>query len=475
LIASAFILAAAVSATSPAAGRIVVFEQTGSAAARDFDARTLPQLRALATERGVALEVRDAASGAPAEVHVTPLLVYQDAQGRSLFRGRYSDLERFGQFLRTVKAGPLAGADTTHENMAVWRRGRAVVIAPIKITALSGTLPPRYDEHAFLDRARRAVLAGFNRFRFEGSVATGPSDRAFHMDFHPYRDAQGKLFISTAIYSGFNCVEPVFTRFDEPVTGTWTSFEDAFRAAGRLLEDEVAQQVVGSTIGDAFDPVHGDVPKPTWGALGLALPAAHTAARSSAAAPTKAVPIPLRWTIESTAANDPPRLEFRFAPPLDSYNGEVRALTGTIALARGGVLAGATGTIEASTSSVTMGNKTLDTELRDKILRVSQFPAARFTLDTVVGAGSPLAFGAPVPFTGTGRLEMLGASVPIAVNAQAEPTLAEDGSLRLDVRATFRLRLSEAFGVSGPDGPSPANDTLIFAARFRLKPIAASR
>jgi hypothetical protein len=117
-----------------------------------------------------------------------------------------------------------------------------------------------------------------------------------------------------------------------------------------------------------------------------------------------------------------------------------------------------------------MGNKTLDSELRDKILRVVKFPAARFTLDPVSGPGSPIVFGSPAPFTGAGRLELLGESVPLAVNAQAEAVLADDGTPRLDVRATFRIRIGEPFGLTGPDGPSPANDTLVFAARFRLKP-----
>jgi len=154
LIATALLAAAL--AASPASGKIVVFTQDGSLADRDFESTTLPRLRALAEERGLALEVRHAASGVPAEVHVTPLLVYQDAAGRSIFRGRYSDLDRFAQFLRTVRSAPLEGEPVHHENTPVWRRGRSVVIAPIKITSLSGVLPARYDEHAFMDRARKA-------------------------------------------------------------------------------------------------------------------------------------------------------------------------------------------------------------------------------------------------------------------------------------------------------------------------------
>ena len=465
MIVGALALAAALAAPSP--GRIVVFAQPGSLAARDFDQRVLPRLRALAAERGLTIDILEAAKGAPGEVHVTPLLVYQDVEGRSIFRGRYADVDRFAQFLRTVKAGPLAGTSTRHENAAVWRRGRAVIIAPLKITALTGTMPPRYDENAFLDRARRSVMAGFTRFRYQREVETGPSDRMFYMDFYPYRAPDGALYVSTAIFSGFDCVDPVFVRFDEPVKGTWDRLEEAFRRAGRLLEDEVAQLVVGSKLGDAFDPVASGVPDASWEALGLALPPAP--ARAEPVSRVRAA-LGTRWSVEEASSLDPPRLTFRFSPPLDSYNGEVRAIGGEVTLAQRGALAGAVAKLTVRTASITMGNKTLDAELKDKMLRVASFPTAEFVLDPLSPATAPLTYGAPVPFTGTGRFEMLGQSIPIAVNAQAEPVMGEDGAPRLEVRATFRLRIGDPFGLKGPDGPSPANDTLFFDVRLRLKP-----
>lgn len=450
-----------------AAARLVVFQQSGSLAARDFESKVLPKLREMAASRGVTIDVRDAHQGAPAEIHVTPLVVYQDANGRSIFRGRYSDLDRIAQFLRTVRSGPLANADTDNDNTAAWRRGRSVVTAPIKITPLTGTIPGRHDEHAFNERARKAVLSGFKRFRLERRVATGPSDRAFYMDFYPYRDASGKLFVSTAIYSGFNCVEPVFRGSDEPVSGDWAQMDDVFARAGKLLEDQVAQLAVSSEAGDAFDPVAGDAPAKTWEALGLALPPAPPA-ETKRAAPA-ALKLPSRFVVAEAAGDDPPRLQFRFLPPLDNYNGEVRALTGAIQLGPNERLRGATGTLEAETASVTMGNKTLDSELRGTILRTDAFPKARFVLDPVEAADVPLTPGVLVPFTATGRMEMLGASVPVSVSAQAEAGADDDGKPQLDVRATFRVRLASPFGLKGPDGPSPANDTLEFSARFTLK------
>ena len=451
-----------------AAAHLVVFQQEGSLAEYDFATKALPQIRELARSRGLVLDLRDARAGCPAEVHTTPLLVFQDGEGRSIYRGRPAELDRIAQFLRTVRAAPLANADVPHDDMAVWRRGRAVVIAPIKITSLTGVLPARFDEAAFAASARRAILSGFTRFRSERRVVAGPSDRAFYMDFHPYRDPGGRLYVSTAIYSGFNCVEPVFKGFAEPVTGAWADQAEVFARAGKMLEDRVAELGVSSEIGDAYDPVERAVPLTSWSALGLALPKAAPSAGATAA--TGALALPRRLVVGDALPDDPPRLQFRFAPPLDTYNGEVRALSGTIVLGERSRLRGATGTLEAGTRSVTMGNKTLDAELRNNMLRVDAFPAARFVLDPVEAADVPLTPGAPTPFTATGRLEMLGVSVPLSVNAQAEPGLSEDGSPWLDVRARFVLRIGAAFDLKGPEGPEPANDTLEFSVRLALKP-----
>jgi polyisoprenoid-binding protein YceI len=458
-------------ASALVAGRLIVFQQDGAPAAKDFAATALPRIRALAASRGIALDVRDVKAGTPAEVHTSPLIVYQDAEGRSIFRGRYGDLDRITQFLRTVSGGPLANSETTQENVLAWRRGRGWVMAPIKITSLTGVLPPRHDDDAFLLRARRAIESGFTRFRSQRRVSTNPSDRSFYLNFYPFRDTSGRLFVSTEIFSGFDCVEPVFKGSDVPVSGSFEDQDLVFARAAKVLEERVAELVTASKIGDAFDPVGVNVHAASWESLGLALPPAPPEKRTATKAP---LTLASRLRLAEASEGEPPRLQFRFLPPLDTYNGEVRDLTGTIVLGAGSGLRGATGTIEAATASVTMGNKTLDSELAGPMLKVATYPKARFTLDPVEAAGLPLTAGAPTPFTATGRFEMLGLTVPVRVLAQAEAGLGEDGTPAVHVRAKFQLRIKEPFGLKGPDGPSPANDTLEFDVRLTLVPEASA-
>lgn len=455
-----------------AASRLIVFQQPGSLTSRDFEEKTLPRLAAIAAQRGIVVDVRDATKGAPSDVHLTPLIVYQDEKGRSIFRGRYADVDRIAQFLRTAAAAPLAGAPIPYENAAVWHRERLAVVAPIKITGLTGVRPPQFEPAVFAARARRSVLAGLTRFHLERRVALEPADRAFYMDFHPYRDASGRLFVSTAIYSGFDCVTPIYSGFDEPVSGSFTQLDEVFARAAKRLEDTVARLSASSPVGDAFEPVSTLLPRPTWEALGLTLPA--VTAESPGRVPPPAAPkLPDRWVVDPELSKDPPPLQFRFAPPLDSYSGEVGTISGRIVLGKAARLRGATGTLDAQTGTVTMGDKTLDAELKSTILKVARHPTARFVLDPVDVAAAALSPGVPAPFTATGRFSLLGATAPLTVKAQAEPVLAEDGTWRLDVRAAFRVRLLEPFGLHGPDGPAPANDTILFDARFVLKPEAA--
>jgi len=56
------------------------------------------------------------------------------------------------------------------------------------------------------------------------------------------------------------------------------------------------------------------------------------------------------------------------------------------------------------------------------------------------------------------------------VRGQVEPLIAEDGQPRLRVHAAFEIRLTDPFGIAGPDGPVPARDTLQFFLDFQLEP-----
>lgn len=47
----------------------------------------MPDLRKIAEDMGVGVHVADARKGAPMDVAITPLIVYQNHRGRSIYQG----------------------------------------------------------------------------------------------------------------------------------------------------------------------------------------------------------------------------------------------------------------------------------------------------------------------------------------------------------------------------------------------------
>ncbi|MEM7350935.1 MAG: hypothetical protein AAF657_09030 [Acidobacteriota bacterium] len=445
---------------------IFVSSEDESSAATAFAEEHLPRLRAAAAELGLASQVVDLGRGAPPEVTLTPLIVYQDDRGRSLFQARYADTGKLQHFIRTSRAIPPTAAAQRRNNAAVLSQGRARTVAPIKLTALTGYLSDGHDAEAFHARAEAAIFAGFERFEQLAEIEVGASNRLFYMNFHPYRSAAGELLISLALFSQFNCIEPVFERFEAPVSGPWEEAEQVFAEAAAVLEAEVLRQISSSPIGDGFQPVPAAVPVVAWGDLGLALPPARARRADEQLAD---IELPVRWRIEAPVADAGPRLVFRFPAPLERYSGEVRDLSGELILAEDRSLAGAGGWLEVATDSVTMGETTLDEAIHEKMIRVLDFPASRFDLESVEDGTPPLTFGRPVPIVAHGRFSLLGLTIPVEVKGEVEPIIGADDAPRLQVRATYSIRLSKPFGIEGPDGPAPANDTLVFHLNFTMR------
>jgi len=444
--------------------QLLVFVSSEGQVSRSFDDVHLPRLRAAAEELGVGVRVIDVAAGAPREVTLTPLLVYQNHRGRSIFQARYVDAGKLVHFIRTSRAIPPESATLGKQRIPVLLEGRSLTAAPVKVTELTGRLPEQHDPETFRRRAEVAIARGLTRFELRREVRLGPSNRMFYMDFHPYLSAAGELSVSVALFSQFNCVEPVY-RGSQPVTGRWAAVDRVFSEAAAVLEAEILRQITSSSIGDAFDPLPDSVPVVSWDDLQAGLPKAPAGAESLAA---PEIELPLRWSIDPAGGSDS-RLVFRFPAPLDRYSGEVASITGGLVLAADRSLRGATGWVEVATASVTMGEQDLDRAIHDKMIHVAEFPASRFRLLRFADGAPALVFGRSSPIVAEGRFTFMGFDIPLEVRGEIEPVIGEDGAPRLRVSATARIRLAEPFEIVGPDGPAPANDTLIFYLNFLMK------
>ena len=203
-----FVSGAALQAKERAEELLVFSRSADSPVARQFIEQHWPALQKEADGLGLDIELIDVETGgAPEGVHLTPLIVYQSPRGRAFFQGRYADTGKVAHFIRTQRAVPPTSGSFEVTDAAVAKLGRARVLAPIKVTALTGELPKDHDEAAFNREARDAILDGLHRFERTASAVLGPSDRSFYMDFHPYRSKDGRIYIGTALFSQFNCIE----------------------------------------------------------------------------------------------------------------------------------------------------------------------------------------------------------------------------------------------------------------------------
>ena len=445
--------------------QLIVFVQPEVSAVDDiFLERALPGIRKLADEMGVSVHVVDARKGAPAEVMLTPLIVYQNFRGRSVYQGRTTTPERIRNFMRTSRFVPQGKERNRRENIPVWSEGHSRVWAPLKVAPVSGKRPEDYNHDAFAAKALKSVARGFKKFRIQKVAELDRADRGFYMDFNPWISEDGTLIITVVVFSQFDCKAPVFSK---KIVGPWKNYQKLFSQASAAGEDAVEQIIANPASGDSFDSVRNNTPQKTWAQIGFPLPPAPKVKTGGMA--VSAV-VPKDWVLTDSGPDDPPMIQFRFPAPLDNYAGEVISGRGELSLPENRMVGGAEGFIEIDTrGTITMGDPRLDEAIQGSMILYSKkFSAARFDIEKISGDGQPIAYGRLSPAVVAGKFSLKGKSVPLTATTEIEPILGEDGKPRLLVGGAFKIDL-RTFNIEGADGPAPARHMLLFDLNFILK------
>lgn len=456
--------------SSEPAGELIVFVGSDtSAVRRSFETQHLPAIKKIAGELNISTKIVEASNGVPDEVAITPLLVFQNHRGRSIYQGRYTTHDRVRNFLRTSMYVTQGSESLVRRDTPVWQMGRAKIAAPIKIAPVSGTKPPGYDHAKFTAQSTKEVVGAFEHFRLVPEVRLGRSDRMFYMDFNPWRANDGTLFVSLALFSQFHCKEPVFVQKGDVISGPWKSRNKLFARAARAMESAVEDQLSRTDTGDGFEPVASLTPTKSWNVLGLQLPTAPKRAQQTASSPV----LGTNWRVDSPGANAPPMILFRFPPPLDLYAGEVKKAQGQLKFAPGLILNSATGHFEIDVHDVTMGDPDLDHTLMDEsFLHADAHPNSKFVIESIDSSDGALAFGRMLNGTMRGTFTMKGIDVPLSVPAGFEVIVNVQGKPQLIVTGAFSIdQLVAKYSLEGPDGPVEAKDRLLFDFRFVLTPV----
>ncbi|MEO0470133.1 MAG: YceI family protein [Bacteroidota bacterium] len=436
--------------------QLIVFTQTAD---QLFQSQCLPKLKAYAEQEGIELIQRDLTAGLPVNISTTPAVVFQNGKGRSVYAGRYTEFNTFINFIRTSRIVPQRQAAFIKENVLVRQIGRAQTIVPIKFTALGGEKQNDWQPTDVL----RSLEAGMMAFQYRAKTEAARTDRLYYLDLHPYCDQNQMLSVSVALFSQFSCIEPIFQRFEQPFRAPYAEKDRLFQQIGKAVSQEIQKSLQASPIGDAYQAVADNTPVQSWEALDLALPATITSSTQIDYPDQQA--IPSQWVFSGPINDRIPALQFRFMEPLERYSGEVRTLSGSLSLQDQQVQSIS---FTAQTRSMTMGMESLDQKVLKSYLKAKKYPRAHFSLDKVL-AQTALSWGESTTIELMGQLQLLRYKRPVQVSASLIPTLSAAGEPELIVQASFPVNITDNYGIKGPDGPSPANKTILIDLNFIMK------
>ena len=430
-----------------------------------FKSVCLPKLEAYALNKKIDLIVRHAEEGLPELITTTPAIVYQNALGRSIYAGRYTEFSTIENFIRTSRMMPQQYANLCKTDILSKEVGRARILAPLKITRLEGKRPADWEQAQFEVMAKKTLTKAMSGFTQQEESCIRKTDRQFYLDIYPYLDEDGLLYLSLALFSQFNCIKPVFTTGNKPLQGQLEKAAELFYQAGQLFEQEITRQLQTSETGDALSPVPKEIPFKCWEALGLLLPEAERQFSELEAGQSIPIKMPNKWQFFQALEADLPVLQFQFMKPLERYSGEVRKVDGRLEM--DGAENVFSGAFEVETGSLTMGIADFDRKIHKKYIKAFRFPKAGFEFETDLSA-TTLQWEDESAFRIPGIFQLIKYKKPVTIDAQLTPVLSEIGEPLLVVNARFELNITDDFNIEGPDGPDPARKTMIFAANFLM-------
>ena len=147
--------------------------------------------------------------GAPKDIGYTPYIMYRNYLGNKLYKGRHTSHKRILNFIRTVRRLDQASIDYKEKNIMVWKQERANLMFKLKITSPQGHLPNNFDQKQFDIEVIKGLKQGFKGVQYTKSHRVSNSDDIFYCNFYPYISEDGKLFVSTEIFSHYDCINPV--------------------------------------------------------------------------------------------------------------------------------------------------------------------------------------------------------------------------------------------------------------------------
>jgi hypothetical protein len=253
-------------------GTLLVFTRPGfTDLDAHFRARDLPRIKAACAAMDVLVQEVDARMGTPEEITITPCLVYQNYKGRSIYEGRYKDIDKISNFVKTARKKPYPKMKRLWKNTLIWNHERTRVIMPLSMDYMGGTPPEGFDPEKFLTLSKAHMASGFARLYYHSSLLTHACDRIFPVHVTPIRNMNGDLVITAELYSQYDLKTPLF-RTTEPYEGPWWNRKCVLARLAQKLESQLIIALRTRRTGDGFDVMRKYTRVCSWRDLGLLLP-----------------------------------------------------------------------------------------------------------------------------------------------------------------------------------------------------------
>jgi len=440
---------------------IIFIQSSDSDISSNFQKEILPQIESLANEEGVEYILQEVDTNAPKEVTYTPFIAFRDVRGVSYFSGRWNQVSKVKNFIRSTRVIHQQKEVNLKEDILALKEGRMNLVAPLKVTELKGKMPKKYTQESFKQEALSAIELGSSKFNRISNIDATLSTRSFYWAIYPYRDDSGKYHITGEIYSQYNCVDPVYTHFETPVVNK--DCKKAFQEMARILEIETFRQVKNPENGDGFDIVN-NIEEVSWESFG----AINNYEEGKPEIDWSTFQSKKEWKVKGAFADNVPLLYFKFIQPLDGYTGEVTELEGELSLENPNSINKAKGDFSIPITAITMGDKGLDKAIHTSILNGEKYPEATFNFDEIKLVSGNLKGEDPSNFTTTGFMELKGKQIAIDAKGMIKPYIRDNRSY-LNVNLKFGIDKSE-FGVEkGPDGPDEIKEQMEFYMNFLME------
>ncbi len=443
-------------------GKLILFKSDSNSIILDEE---IDALQKLAANQQISLIVKDDNNGLPKEVKTLPSIFFQNENGRSFYVGRYNNIPRLRNFIRTSKLVHPKDSLKNLNNVLVWKEGRADIIAHVKITKPQGKIPNSFDLNSFRNEVVNFLSKAMSKFDLVSQHQASKTSKQFYLNIYPYLDDDNLIYLTYEVFSQHNCIEPIIQQFDPIVKAVDYKVRlIAFAQIAKEIENDIQIVINSSSSAEAFSIVKNPISVIDWKDLNLNIESLNKEKEVRSNIPFSKSK---KWIIQKTDENDEPFAIFSFLAPLDNYSGEIKVMNGSIELQNEKNLNNLQGSFKVNVADITMGAEDLDFQIKNKMLNQILFPEASFVFEEFHFENAVLKTNVQNEGKVEGIFEMQGVEIPLAVETIFLPKYI-NGQAVINATCTFQLPLFEHFKIKGPDGPSPAKDLLQFYMNFNL-------